>query len=236
MKASLLGSNSPLLAAGNSNSIVFNFIGQYYEYMRYPAKCMLHFAGISLLQGEFIRLEMDEKETSINALSRDCIKSILEYQDLEQKVRRLILKACKPFCSTCSDCCCKKDFCSESLDSYWLRMIWNLQGYTGSQYDDSKGWLLSEGCRLITGRPPVCYEYLCNGILGKIQEDCTLDNLKAISALPAFAGKNALGNKHLVTLSSEQILTRMNFGKLRRQIAKSLNLFQRYETEMRPFL
>ena len=197
---------------------------------------MLHFAGSSLQQGEFIRLEMNEKETNTNTLSRDCIKTMLEYQDLEQKVRRPILKVCTPFCSACSDCCCKKDFCSESLDSYWLRMTWNLQGYTVSQYDDSKGWLLSEGCRLDTGRPPVCYEYLCNGIRGKIQEDCYLDNLKAISALPAFAGKNALGNKHLVTLSSEQILTRMNFIKLRRQIAKSHNLFQRYETEMRPFL
>ena len=115
-------------------------------------------------------------------------------------------------------------------------MTWQLQGYTSAQYDDSKGWLLSEGCRLISGRPPVCYEYLCNRMLEEIPEDAYLDNLKAISALPAFAGKNALGNKHLVTLSSEQILTRMNFGKLRRQIAKSLNLFQRYETEMRPFL
>jgi hypothetical protein len=179
---------------------------------------------------------MDEKETHTNTLSRDCIKTILEYQDLEQKVRRLILKACKPFCSACSDCCCKKDFCSESLDSYWLRMTWSLQGYTASQYDDSKGWLLSNGCRLDTGRPPVCYEYLCDRILVEIQEDCTLDNLKAISALPAFAGKNALGNKHLVTLSSEQILTRMNFVKLRRQIAKFQSLFQRYKTKMHPFL
>ena len=197
---------------------------------------MLHFAGSSLQQGEFIRLEMDEKDIHTGTLSRDCIKAILEYQDLEQKVRRLTLKACKPFCSVCSNCCCKKDFCFESLESFWLRMTWNLQGYTVSQYDDTKGWLLSDGCLLITGRPPVCYEYLCNRILSEMREGATLDNIKAVSALPSFAGKNALGNKHLVTLSSEQILTRMNFIKLRRQIAKSLNLFQRYETEMRPFL
>ncbi len=184
----------------------------------------------------FCRLEMDEKETNTSTLSHDCIKTILEYQDLEQKVRRLILKACKPFCGACSDCCCKKDFCSESLHSYWLRMIWNLQGYKASQYDDSKGWLLSDGCRLITGRPPVCYEYLCDKILSEMREGTTVDNLKAVSALPSFAGKNALGNRHLVTLSSEQILTRMNFIKLRRQIVKSLNLFQLYETETRPFL
>jgi len=40
----------------------------------------------------------------------------------------------------------------------------------------------------------------------------------------------------LVTLSSEQILTRMNFIKLRRQIAKSLNLFKQYEREMNQLL
>ena len=68
-----------------------------------------------------------------------------------------------------------------------------------------------------------------------MSEGVHLDNLKAISALPAIAGKNALGNKHLVTLSAEQILKRMNFTKLGKQIAKSLNLFQRYETEMRQF-
>jgi len=184
----------------------------------------------------FYRVEMDEKEIHTGILSRDCIKAILEYQDLEQKVRRLILKACEHFCSACSDCCCKKDFCSESLESFWLRMTWNLQGYTVSQYDDSKGWLLTDGCRLNTGRPPVCYEYLCDRILSEMREGATLDNLKEVSALPSFSGKNALGNKHLVTLSSEQILKRMNFTKLGKQIAKSLNLFQRYETEMRPFL
>ena len=191
---------------------------------------------------------MDEKEKHTNTLReeaptfdrdsslRDCIKAILEYQDLEQKVRRMILKACKPFCSACSDCCCKKDFCSESLHSFWLRMTWQLQGYTSAQYDDSKGWLLSEGCRLISGRPPVCYEYLCNKMLGEMSEGVQLDNLKAISALPAVAGKNALGNKHLVTLSAEQISERMNFIKLRRQIAKSLNLFKQYEREMNQLL
>ena len=175
-------------------------------------------------------------DVTTGSLSRDCIKAILEYQDLEQKVRQLILRACEPFCSVCSDCCCKKDFCSESLHSFWLRMTWQLQGYTSAQYDDSKGWLLSEGCRLISGRPPVCYEYLCNKMLGEMSEGVQLDNLKAISALPAFAGKNALGNKHLVTLTSEQILTRMKFIKLRRQIAKSLNLFKQYEREMNQLL
>lgn len=167
-------------------------------------------------------------------LSYNCIPALLEYQYLEQKVRWLILEVCKPFCSTCADCCCKEDFCSESLDSDWLRMTWKLWGYKRSQYDDSYGWLLSDGCRLITGRPPVCYEFLCNKILSGMPGD-TWDRLKEISMLISYAGKNALGNRHLVTLSSEQISNRMNFKKLRKQIAKSLHLFQQYEAEMPGF-
>lgn len=144
----------------------------------------------------------------------------------------MLFKVCAPFCSVCSECCCNKDFCSEALDSFWLRLIWAEQGYALSQYDDSKGWLLSDGCRLNAGRPPVCYEYLCNKIMEKISTGAYMDNLKGIASLPALAGKNALGNRHLITLSPEQILKRINFAKLRRQIAKSVNLFKHYECEL----
>ena len=176
----------------------------------------------------------DRRELKTLGHPHDSIEAILGYQGLEQRVRELILNVCRPFCRTCSDCCCEKDFCSESLDSYWLKMTWEMWGYDRSQYDESHGWLLSDGCRLVTGRPPVCYEYLCTKILSDVP-GIPLDILKEVSMLLSFTGKNALGNRHLITLSSEQILTRMNFNKLRRQIAKSLNLLRRYETEMRPF-
>ncbi len=182
-----------------------------------------------------INEEPDLREINSLGLSRDCTNTILGYQYFEQHVRRLILSACKPFCLACADCCCEKDFCSESLNSFWLKMTWGLWGYDRSQFDESKGWLLSDGCRLVTGRPPVCYEYLCNKILSDIPV-IYLDILKEVSMLLSFAGKNALGNRHLITLSSKQVLTRMNFNKLRRQIEKSLHLFQRYEKEIRPFL
>jgi hypothetical protein len=164
-------------------------------------------------------------------LSHDFVMAVLEYQSLEQKVNQLVVQVCKPFCSTCSNCCCKIDFCSESFDSYWLRMTWELSGYSRSQYDDSIGWLSSDGCRLTTGRPPVCYEHLCNRIISETPDD-RLDGVKGVSRLLSSAGKNALGNRHLITLSSEQILSRMNFSKLRRQIAQSLHLFQKYEPEL----
>ena len=165
-----------------------------------------------------------------SGLSHDFVMAILEYQSLEQKVNQLVVRVCRPFCSSCSNCCCKTDFCSESFDSYWLRMTWKLSDHHRSQYDDSIGWLLSEGCRLNTGRPPVCYEYLCNRIIAEIPGE-SLDGVKIVSGLLSFAGRNALGNRHLITLSSEQILTRVNFKKLRKQIAKSLYLLNKYTSE-----
>ena len=164
-------------------------------------------------------------------LPHDFVMAILEYQTLERKVNQLVVQVCKPFCSTCSKCCCKIDFCSESLDSYWLRMTRKLSGHNQSQYDDNTGWLLSDGCRLATGRPPVCYEYLCNRIIADIPDD-SLGAVKEVSRLLSSAGKNALGNRHLITLSSDQILNRMNFRKLRRQIAKTLRYFQKCEWEL----
>ena len=168
------------------------------------------------------------QDFSTAGLPHDFIMAILEYQSLERKVSQMVISACRPFCSVCSNCCCKTDFCSESLDNYWLRMTCKLGGYDWSQYDDSSGWLLADGCRLTIGRPPVCYEYLCSRIISEIPTD-SLAGIKEVTRLLSSAGRNALGNRHLVTLSSEQILTRMNFGKLRRQIAKSLYLLQEYE-------
>lgn len=165
-----------------------------------------------------------------SGLSHNLVKALFEYQSLEQKVNQLVVRVCRPFCSSCSKCCCRTDFCSESFDSYWLKMTWKLSGHNPSYYDDSIGWLLSDGCRLDTGRPPVCYEYLCNRIIAEIPGD-RLNGVKEVSRLLSFAGKNALGNRHLITLSSEQILTRMNIKKLRKQIARSLHLLNKHESQ-----
>ena len=171
------------------------------------------------------------QDFSTFGLPRDFITTIQEYQSLEQKVSQQVVSVCRPFCSACSNCCCKTDFCSESLDSYWLRMTWRLAGHDRFQYDDSIGWLSSDGCRLTAGRPPVCYEYLCDGMIADIPAD-RLSRVKVVTTLLSSTGKNALGSRHLVTLTSEQILTRMNFGKLRRRIAKSRYLLQEYEAAL----
>ncbi len=165
-------------------------------------------------------------------LPTNCIKASCEYHYLESKVKLLLSKACISFCSECIDRCCRQDICSESISSYWLRIIWSLCGHEISQYDDDKGWLSSYGCNLTAGRPPVCYEFFCNRMLEKIPKGTYLSCLKNISKLPSFVGKNALGNSHLVTLSSKEILSLLNFNRLRNRISKCLNLYKEYERQL----
>ena len=119
-----------------------------------------------------------------------------------------------------------------NLNSFWLRFIWEMYNHNSSQYHDSRGWLSSNGCILPVGRPLVCYEYLCESILEKISEKSYLKCLKELSRLLTLVGQNALGNCHLVTLSSKQILTQLNFKRLRGRISKALYLYYKYERDL----
>lgn len=156
----------------------------------------------------------------------------MAYRNLEQQTGRIILSICRPFCSRCNVVCCKEEFCSESIDSFWLRLIWQICDHEISQYDKRRGWLKSNGCRLKAGRPPLCYEYICNHIFEKVPEVLVLQPLNSISNLLSLAGKNALGSRHLVTLSSRQILTRLDFNRLKARISHSLKLFSRYKEDL----
>ena len=111
--------------------------------------------------------------------------------------------------------------------------MWQSYNHNFSQYHDSKGWLSSNGCLLSVGRPPVCYAYLCDNILEKISEKPYLNCLKELSRLVTWAGQKALGNRHLVTLSSKQVLTQLNFKRLKGRISKSLCLYYEHERDLR---
>jgi hypothetical protein len=176
---------------------------------------------------------MGAEATIKNGSPAGCISAALDYQFLEQKVRRLISWVCFPFCSECSECCCRKNICHESLNSFWLKLMWQMCNHNFSQYHDSRGWLSSNGCLLSVGRPPVCYEYLCDNILEKISKKPCLNCLKELSRLLTLAGQKALGNSHLVTLSSKQILTQLNFKRLRGRISKALCLYYEHERNLR---
>ncbi|MFH2125823.1 MAG: hypothetical protein ABIK12_04865 [Pseudomonadota bacterium] len=123
--------------------------------------------------------------------------------------------------------CCNKDICEESINSYWLSFV---RLYCGSeQYDEVNGWLSLHGCLLHTGRPPVCYEFVCDKILMIVSKKPFWNCFKSLTMLLTYVGENALGNEHLITLSRRQIFTKIKLAKLEKQIVKANDLYREYE-------
>lgn len=160
------------------------------------------------------------------------MKVVHEYIHLEFQVCRILTKFCSPFCSHCINCCCKEKFCNESLGSFWLTLVWQNSGCELLQYEVNSGWLTSNGCRLVAGRPPVCYSFICNEISDNLAKSDYLKILRSIAKLMPLAGKNSIGSKHLVTLSTYEVLELLDLNRLSKHIEKCLNLLEQYKKEL----
>lgn len=169
----------------------------------------------------------------LDHISEDCSHAIIQYYFIEKKIQKSISSICAVFCNKCDTLCCREDICRESIDSYWLNLVWQTHDHDISNYDKRKGWLTSNGCQLFAGRPPVCYEYFCNKIRNALKNGPYKQYLKEISSLINVAGKNALGNKHLVTLSKEQILYKVDFKRLISKFSICLHLYDQYSARIK---
>lgn len=157
-------------------------------------------------------------------VSSDCLVSVQEYLHLEQKIRQLLTQYCAPFCVDCRGSCCKEEICQEALTSDWLNLVWYHSGTRETEFDPVYGWLTRQGCVLNAGRPPVCYEFICNRVFKNLPQTMPLMHLRNIASLLSSAGKNALGTRHLVTLSLSDIINRLNHDRLQRRLHKARQL------------
>jgi hypothetical protein len=144
-----------------------------------------------------------------------------EYSDLEVLVRGLIWELCRPFCGKCEKPCCREDICRETLDSLWLRMVWESKHLDSNGYDESNGWLTVDGCALETGRDPLCYEFFCSKIMSSFAGEYQRYGVNVLGNLISFVGRDALGKRHLVTLADPEELLCMNYGKIYERILKA---------------
>lgn len=144
-----------------------------------------------------------------------------EYHDLEVLVRDLIWEICKPFCGKCEKPCCRENICRETLDSLWLRMVWESKHLDINSYDESNGWLTVDGCALETGRAPLCYEFFCSKIMSSFAGEYQRYGVNVLGDLISFVGRDALNKRHLVTLSDPEELLCMNYGKIYERILKA---------------
>lgn len=142
---------------------------------------------------------------------------ITMYRDLERCIQQIMTIACDSHCSVCRSPCCKIDFCVESLQSPFLEAIRNPL-VPLKDWDASLGWLTSKGCRLPAGRPPVCYEFICQTIASAQPDASQCDALHQLGMLLTIAGRRAAGTRHLVEVTD---LNRLNHRRLIHQLQQA---------------
>ena len=149
---------------------------------------------------------------------------IEKYLNFERDVRVMMDSVCARHCSRCDKICCNQDFCQETIESPFLSHI--LKAYSPSTtYTTVSGWLTDTGCGLSIGRPPVCYEFLCESILAsqKSEFDCYM--VKILSALMTHIGKNAAGGRHLVELLHKDDLHRIRLLQFEKKLQEAQAAF-----------
>jgi hypothetical protein len=94
-------------------------------------------------------------------------------------------------------------------------------------FDSVHGWLGPDGCRLVAGRPPVCYEFLCRDIPHAIQGDPHRRHaMLTLSMLVTHLGKRAVGDRHLVELTDEAALMRIAGSRFYARLAQAEAAFE----------
>jgi hypothetical protein len=142
---------------------------------------------------------------------------LASYIHLEKAVQMRMVQLCGPYCRSCLSPCCKIDFCRESRQSPFLRLITDRSPPPGKW--TSRGWLKAKGCALTAGRPPVCYSFCCDIIALAQPTPAHRYALNVLSALISYTGRNAHGSRHLVELPALQDL---NLDRLQRQCDTAL--------------
>ena len=140
----------------------------------------------------------------------DISKLIGRYGRLEQQVRIQMERCCRASCSRCRRVCCRAHFCTETRESAFLKRVAG-RFPPKAEFDPKYGWLSPAGCTLVAGRPPVCYEFLCNDIPDAVSMDIHRRHaMLALSMLITHVGRRAIGGRHLVEATRDADLRRIH--------------------------
>ncbi len=154
------------------------------------------------------------------------IETLIEcYGVLEQQVRQQMERLCGRFCSICQKVCCRSHFCEETLESVFLKHVAE-RFSPKSVFHPTDGWLSSNGCTLVAGRPPVCYEFSCKEISSSMCDDpdCRYA-LLVLSGVMTYVGKKAVGGRHLVELTRLSDLNRIRSNRFIKRLDEAQSAY-----------
>jgi hypothetical protein len=114
--------------------------------------------------------------------------------EIEHYLQQLAAHSSSNECSTCTNVCCREEFCRESKTSDFLRFI---LGDKIVDYHEKNGWLdKSSGCTITYGRPFVCYEFFCSQFPENSESKKLQEQSKRFSRLYA----KVFRNKHILEI------------------------------------
>lgn len=145
------------------------------------------------------------------------IEMMTSYSLLEREIQGCMRALCSAVCAQCVTPCCRIDFCRESMQSPFLASV-RTRFVPDACWDPAVGWLTARGCSLSAGRPPVCYEFLCQSLLTNQPTRLHREALQMLSRLLTTAGTCARGRRHLVELND---LSRLNVRRLTLQLDRA---------------
>lgn len=147
---------------------------------------------------------------------------IKRYAELERTVQETVNEQCCTLCEHCTQVCCRADICEEAIESPFLRLLNKRNELDSDRY----GFLHETGCALPVGRPPVCVEYFCDDQLYNQPDETHAKILRTLGALVAHAGRNAIGDTHLVEIMQEDRLEHLAFQRLEKQLDESFQALE----------
>ena len=154
------------------------------------------------------------------------ITSILkEYAAFECEVMAFTSEFLGPWCSNCEGVCCKTEYCRESLESSFLSLL--ISRYPPDiPFSGQYGWLTKTGCALAVGRPPVCYEFLCDRMLDAPPAPLHRYAMNVLSKLMSHVGRRAVGRSHLVEILDPSDLSAINPDSFGRRLTEARKAFK----------
>ena len=148
-----------------------------------------------------------------------------QYTGFETEVIKFTSEFLSPWCRNCKGECCQTDCCRESLDSSFLSFILSLYP-PREKFSEDSGWLTKSGCALAVGRPPVCYEFLCDRVHDARTALIYRYALGVLSKLVSHVGQMAAGSSHLVEILDPSDLSGINPESFDRRLAEAREAFK----------
>jgi hypothetical protein len=151
---------------------------------------------------------------------------LADYRSVERGVGHLMRAVCTPFCSVCPTPCCRTAICREAAESPFLLAVHGSR----EAFDRKTGYLGATGCKLGTGRPPVCHAYICNRIMSKQRSDERRYALDVLGELVGFLGKNVWLKRHLVEAMTDVQLAKADRALFRNRLVTAAAVLEILES------